>query len=134
MQPPPSVMEDTWALSTSTVCGLQKRRHLATKSSASWNLQQLSSLAECLALSAQAAGCFSTATTKLMWTWVTGLSAKKPESCFLLRELHTLMVQFGFSLFAVHRPGALNKLADALSRNDVDTFIRLAPYPQAIRS
>ena len=69
MHPPPSVMEDTWALSTSTVCGLQKRRHLATKSSASWNLRQLSSLAECLALSSQAAGCFSTATTKLMWTW-----------------------------------------------------------------
>ena len=65
---------------------------------------------------------------------VTGLSAKKPKSCFLLRELHTLMVQFGFSLRAVHRPGALNTLADALSRNDVDTFIRLAPYPQAIRS
>ena len=60
---------------------------------------------------------------------VTGLSAKKPKSCFLLRELHTLMVQFGFLLRAVHRPGALNTLADALSRNDVDTFIRLAPYP-----
>ena len=49
----------------------------------------------------------------------------------LLRELHTLIVQFGFLLRAVHRPGALNTLADALSRNDVDTFIRLAPYPQA---
>ena len=62
---------------------------------------------------------------------LTGNSSKKPAYNAVLRALHTCMVQYDFTLVAVHKKGSLNVCPDALSRNDLPKFKAVTPYPSS---
>jgi hypothetical protein len=57
------------------------------------------------------------------------LAASTPVYNHLLRQLHELSVDLGFELRAEHLAGALNVLADALSRGRLQEFLELTPVP-----
>ena len=49
-------------------------------------------------------------------------SSSKPHIMFLVRALVQSMLRFNFVFYAVHVPGVLNILADALSRDQIGLF------------
>ena len=73
-----------------------------------------------------------------------GQASKKKRYNALLRQLHSLLVEFDIRLTVKHVPGVQNILPDALSRGDIEGFFTHSPFdrmslqeckvPESIRS